>query len=116
MKRNYLKGDVILVELGKPPKGIKGHEQAYKRPCVVLKAFPQLQLAIIIPFTSASPKYSYYSIVRVLKGANGLTEDSFALCHQIRAVSFDRIISKTGTLDVKDILKIQAVLIDLLDI
>ncbi|MEK6616084.1 MAG: type II toxin-antitoxin system PemK/MazF family toxin [Bacteroidota bacterium] len=116
MKHNYQKGEILNVNLGKPPKEIKGHEQAYERPCVVVKSFNNLGLAVIVPCTTTDPRYSLFTIVKLLKGSGGLTSDSFALCHQIRTVSFDRVISKRGKLDNKDILKIHSVLIDTLEI
>ena len=116
MKQNYSKGDIIYVNLGNPPNEVKGHEQAKERPCVVIKSFNNLELAIIIPLTTKEAKYSLFTIVKILKGKAGLTADSYALCHQIRTISFDRIISKSAKLDTKDILKIQAVLIDTLEL
>jgi hypothetical protein len=45
MKQNYSKGEVINVNLGTPPKEVKGHEQGMERPCVVIRAFNNLNLA-----------------------------------------------------------------------
>ena len=42
MKQNYTKGEIINVNLGIPPKEIKGHEQGMERPCVVIKSFNNL--------------------------------------------------------------------------
>ena len=116
MKQNYTKGEIINVNLGSPPKEIKGHEQGLERPCVVIKSFNNLGLAVVIPLTTKEAKYSLFTIVKILKGTAGLTTDSYALCHQIRTISFDRIISKRSKLDYKDILKIQSVLIDTLEL
>lgn len=113
---NLTKGEIIDVNLGQPPKEVKGHEQGFERPCVVVKAFSNLGLAIVIPVTSKQPKYSIFTIVKLLNGSGGLTSDSYVLCHQIRTISFDRVIKKRAKLDVKDILKIHSVLIDTLEI
>lgn len=110
------KGEVVEVNLGNPPGEIKGHEQAFVRPCIVIKAFNNLQLAIVIPLTTKEPKYAYYTIVKLSKGTAGFRSDSFALCHQIRSVSFDRISQKRSRLEQKDILKIHSVLMDTLEI
>ena len=75
--------ELIDVNLGQPPKEVKGHEQGFERPCIVIKAFSNLGLAIVIPVTSKQPKYSIFTIVKLLKGTGGLTSDSYALCHQI---------------------------------
>lgn len=116
MKQNFTKGEIVNVNLGSPPTEIKGHEQGFVRPCIIIKSFNNLDLAIVVPLTTKSPKYSIYTIVKLLKGSGGLTEDSYALCHQIRTVSFDRIIGKRGKLDSKDISKIQSVLVDTLEL
>ncbi len=116
MKQNFTKGDIVNVNLGSPPKEIKGHEQGFERPCVVIRSFNNLDLAIVVPLTSKEAKYSLFTIVKILKGTAGLTADSYVLCHQIRTISFDRIVSKRARLDNKDILKIHSVLIDTLEL
>ncbi len=116
MKQNYTKGEIIDVNLGSPPEQVKGHEQGKQRPCIVVKSFNNLELAVVVPLTSKKPKFSIYTIVEISKGTTRLTEDSYALCHQIRTISFDRIVKKRGILDEKDILKIHSVLIDMLEL
>lgn len=116
MKQSYTKGEVIEVSLGDPPDDVKGHEQGMTRPCVVIKSFNFLELVVIVPLTSKEAKYSLFTIVKVPKGTAGLTADSYALCHQIRTVSFARIVGKRSKLENKDILKIHSVLIDTLEL
>lgn len=116
MRQNLFKGEVINVNLGAPPKEVKGHEQGFERPCVVIKAFNFLELAIVVPLTTKEPKYSLYTIVKISKGSGALTADSYALCHQIRTVSYDRILSKREKLDGSDVSKINAVLLDTLEL
>ena len=116
MKQHFTKGEIINVNLGTPPKEIKGHEQGFERPCIVIKSFSSLDLAIVVPLTTKEAKYSLFTIVKILKGTAGLTADSYALCHQIRTISYDRIVSKRAKLDTKDILKIHSVLIDTLEL
>lgn len=116
MKQNFSKGEIVNVNLGTPPKEIKGHEQGFERPCVIIKSFNNLDLAVVVPLTTKEAKYSLFTIVKILKGTAGLTADSFALCHQIRTISFDRIVSKRARLDNKDVLKIHSVLIDTLEL
>jgi mRNA interferase MazF len=110
------RGDVVDVNLGSPPEEIKGHEQGFIRPCVVMKALSPLKLAIVVPLTSKASKKPFYSVVALEKGFAGLKFDSFALCHQIRTISFDRIFNRRGQLSEKDFLKIQGVLADLLEL
>ena len=116
MNRIYQKGDIVNINLGEPPKEIKGHEQAFERPCVVIKAFNSLNLVIIVPCSTKEPKHGSYTIVKLSKGCGGLASDSYALCHQIRTVSFDRIRNKRGRLENKEILKIHSVLLDTLEL
>ena len=116
MRQNFQKGEIINVDLGSPPKEVKGHEQGFDRPCIVIKSFPQLELVIVAPCTSKEPKYNYYTIVKLPKGSGGLITNSYVLCHQIRTISFDRIKGKRGKLESKDLLKIQTVLLDTLEI
>ena len=111
---NFRQGDICLIDLGEPPIAIKGHEQALKRPCLIIKDFAYLKLFVIIPFTTKKPKFSYYTIVHIPKESYGLNKDSFALCHQVRTISIDRIIKKIGIISEKEFKKIQAVLIDTL--
>jgi mRNA interferase MazF len=116
MMLSYQKGEIINVDIGSPPNEVKGHEQAYDRPCLILKDFNQLGLVIVVPCTSKAPKQNIYTIVKLSKGSGGLTLDSYVLCHQIRAISYDRIINRRGKLDTKDFLKIQSVLLDTLEL
>lgn len=116
MKITFSKGDIVDVNLGNPPREVKGREQGKDRPCVVVKSFNNLGLLIIVPLTRSESKYSLFTIVKILKGSGGLTEDSYALCHQIRTVSIDRVLGNRGKLDMKDILKIHSVLIDTLEL
>ena len=55
MKQNFTKGEVINVNLGSPPKEIKGHEQGFERPCVIIKSFNNLDLAVVVPLTTSPP-------------------------------------------------------------
>jgi mRNA interferase MazF len=111
---NLNPGDICLIDLGEPPNAIKGHEQALTRPCVIIKDFKYLKLFVIIPITSQKPNYSHYTIVNLPQGIGGLQKESFALCHQIRTISLNRIIKNIGKLPEKEFKKIQAVLIDTL--
>lgn len=77
----YQKGEVVMVNLGDLPEQVKGHKQAYTRPCIIIRSFDYLKLAIIIPCTTKTPKYKLYTTVKLLKNSGGLTSDSFALCH-----------------------------------
>ena len=113
---NYLKqGTLVRVNLGKPPVGIKGHEQAFIRPAIVIKHFTELRLLIIVPCTTATTFESHYTTVKLLAGAGGLRKNSIVLCHQIRTISVDRIDGEPmGCLPKKELYKIHSCLVDIL--
>jgi mRNA interferase MazF len=110
------RSEVVLVDLGKVPTQIVGHEQANKRPCLIIQTLDFSDLAVVIPFTSKIPPTQIYSIVKVLAGAGGLTADSYALCHQIRSVSYHRIVKSMGVLPDRDFNKILTVLADFIEL
>lgn len=116
MKGSFIKGDIVDVNLGSPPAEVKGHEQGKIRPCIVIKSFNRLSLITVIPVTSVEPKYGTFTVVKIPKGTGGLTADSYALCHQIKTISFDRVLSYRGKLDATVIHKIHTVLIDTLEL
>ena len=109
-------GSIVNVDLGSPPDEVRGHEQAYERPCVVLKYFSKLKLAVVLPCTSKKPSKNYYTMVHLKIGTGNLNKDSYVLCHQIRTVFVDRISKVIGHLPEKDFYKIQAVQADILGI
>ena len=52
---------------------------------------------LAIPFTTNLRRASLPSCVRISKGDGGLTNDSVALCHQLRALDQMRLRRKLGT-------------------
>jgi len=83
---------------------------------LIIKAFNNHRLAIVIPCTKQKPKIPHYSIVFLPKGTAHLRYDSFALCNQIRTISYERILKRIGLLDEMNFLKIQMVLKDTLEL
>jgi mRNA interferase MazF len=112
----YRRGEIILVDLGKVGKGIVGHEEAEKHFCVVLKSLRQVGLVIIVPLSSNYPRNSSHTIVDCSQDPFNQGRQSYALCHQIRAVSDERVIKSRGALDNKHYNKILTVLADMLEI
>jgi mRNA interferase MazF len=110
----YQPCSIIWVDLGTPPSEVKGHEQGFDRPCVVLKDYTNLKLTTIIPLTTTKPNYAMYSVVAVPSATTILKDDSYALCHQIRTVSHGRIRKFEGTISNEEFLKIRGVLFTLL--
>ena len=112
----YKQGDIIDIDLGSPPKEVKGHEQGKTRPCVVFKSHEKLGLLIVLPITGTEAKYSPFTIVELQIGSSGLTKVSYVLCHQIRTVSTKRINKKRGVVSARELSKIITVLKDTLEI
>lgn len=110
MKKLYKKGDIVWADLGMPPDEIKGHEQAKARPCIIIAVFDAIELALIVPCTTKRPSRSIFTVVALSENSS---KDSFALCHQLRTISFERISNKKGQLSPKDLAKVQAVLTDI---
>jgi mRNA interferase MazF len=101
-------GTIVQVDLGLPP-GTKGREQQKHRPCVVVIHWPQLQLLMAVPISGSKPKVELYTTVILKPGSNGLIKESFALCHQLRSVSEERVGRTLGNLSALDLEKVRAV-------
>jgi len=110
----YAPGSIIYVNLGRPPVEVKGHEQGLTRPCIVLKDYTHLKLITIISLTSNKPKYAMYSVVAIPSATTILKLDSYALCHQVRTISYDRVKSFEGTISNEELMKVNGVLYTLL--
>ena len=114
MIRHLLKqADIIWVDFGEVKDAV-GHEQAKTRPCIVIKDFNKLQMAIVLPLSTKEK--SFYKVVKIEKVETGLSVDSYALCHQLRTISYDRIKGKSGTLSQRAFFKIKGVLVDILEL
>ena len=105
--------DVVRVNLGSVAEVI-GHEQANTRPCIIVQILEPYGLAVIVPLTTK--KSNLFHFVPIPKGTAGLTEDSYALCHQIRTISTKRILNILGTLPDRDFNKVLTVLADFLEL
>ncbi len=72
MSNIYQKGDIVWVDLGKPPKEINGNEQGFKRPAIILSDFGALKLALVAPCKTNDKKYLAPTSVLVPAGVGGL--------------------------------------------
>ncbi len=105
-KTKYKRGEIITVDLGKVgTMQIKGHEQGNTRPCVIIKSLHRIGLLIILPLTSKKPNNISFYHVKISKGVGNLIYDSYVLCHQIRSISTDRVLNKTGNLPSVEMIK-----------
>jgi mRNA interferase MazF len=79
----------------------KGTEQAGVRPVLIVqtdRANPHSPHPIIVPFTTRIRQKILPSHVLVPAGEGGLTQDSVALCEQIRVIDNGRLIHPLGNL------------------
>jgi mRNA interferase MazF len=92
------RGDVIWCDFSP----VVGSEQAGVRPAVVVQndmANRTSPCTIVVPFTTKIPRALFPSHAFVPAGVGGLTQDSVAMCEQIRVIDRQRIIRAAGQLD-----------------
>lgn len=92
------RGDVVLCDLNP----VVGTEQAGIRPAIIVqidRANAVSPHTIIVPFTTKIRKALLPSHAFVPAGVGGLSQDSVALCEQIRVIDKRRIIRVIGHLD-----------------
>ncbi|WKZ64960.1 MAG: type II toxin-antitoxin system PemK/MazF family toxin [Flavobacteriales bacterium] len=103
-------GTIVDVDLGEPP-ATKGHEQQKRRPCVVVVHLTKLGLLVVIPISGNRPTHvAFTSLALAASAANGLAKDSYALCHQVRSVSPERMKKVRGQLGALDLERVRGVL------
>lgn len=101
---SFSPGDVVVANLDPA----KGHEQRGRRPVVILSHLRQFGLIIIVPLTTKDK--GWWTQVGIPKGESRLPEDSFALCHQIRSLSVERVETFSGRISPLTLGKIKTVL------
>jgi mRNA interferase MazF len=88
------RGDVWLVNLDPT----RGHEQAGTRPALVVSVdelnHGPAGLAIVVPLTTKQKGIATH--VRISPSEGGLKRVSFAKCEDLRSVSTERLVRKTG--------------------
>ena len=92
---------------------IRGSEQAGTRPVLIFQADPLnafLRTAVIVPFTSNLNWARYPFCVHVPADEGGLTVESVALCHQIRAFDTARLIRRMGEISATTLTKVEQAL------
>jgi len=93
---------------------VRGSEQAGKRPIIIVQTDRLNKIAgytvvVVIPVTAeqVDQRRRYFNNVFIPQGEGGLTQDSVALCGQVRALSRDRLIRKRGDLSATTMGKIE---------
>jgi mRNA interferase MazF len=71
-----------------------GREIAKTRPCVIISVIGFSKICWVVPLTSKNNQLPFN--VEIPRQKTILTEKnpSFALCHQLRSISFDRLVKK----------------------
>jgi mRNA interferase MazF len=89
-----LRGDIWLVDLNPT----RGHEQAGKRPGIVVSAdlFNQgpAGLVVILPITTKARGIPFHVEINISEG--GLTKRSFIKCEDIRSITPKHLFKKVG--------------------
>ncbi len=109
------KGDVYFADLNP----VIGSEQAGTRPVVIVQNSILNRITrtvVVVPFTSNLRRAELPSAVLIPKGEGGLSQDSVALCHQVRVLDKTRLHTRLGTLSNEWITKIEDTLAFVLDI
>lgn len=112
----FSRADVVMANLGSPPDEVKGHEQGFSRPVVIIQVFEYSDLVVIVPFSSRYQTDRLFPVVRISAGSGGLTQDSWAMCQQVRSISTVRLGRKLGSLADPQFEAIALVLADFLDL
>lgn len=114
-KPTYQPGVVLWIELGtkrtpaNPTGEVVGHEQANKRPCIVIQSFPESDLLVIVPMTTKVPNKDLFVYTYPIPAGAPQPQPSYALCHQVRSVAVDRVIGKPiGTMPSREFNKVKS--------
>jgi mRNA interferase MazF len=95
------RGEVWLTELDP----VRGHEQAGRRPCVVLSvdAFNRgpAGLLIVAPLTTTARRVAAH--VEVDPPEGGLDRPSFIMCEAVRSISTERLMRRLGAINTSTI-------------
>jgi len=99
MNRKPGRGDVWLADLN----GVRGHEQAGKRPVLILSVneFNQgpAELIIVLPLTTWDRGIPFH--IPLVTPEGGIKQTSFAMCDAIRSISRERLHDFRGTVRLK---------------
>lgn len=103
------RGDIVLCDLNP----VIGTEQAGIRPVIVVQ-IDRANIAsphtIIVPFTTKLRQALLSSHAYIPAGKGGLSQDSVALCEQIRVIDIRRVVKGLGHLENIEFAKIETAL------
>jgi mRNA interferase MazF len=95
---NVSRGEIWLANLNP----VRGSEQAGTRPVLIFQTDTINRFTttvITIPFTTNLRRASLPSCIKISAGKGGLSNDSVALCHQLRVLDKTRLTKRLGLLD-----------------
>jgi mRNA interferase MazF len=99
MSQKIARGEIWLADLNP----VRGHEQAGKRPCLVVSVdlFNQgaAGLVVVVPITSKDKSIPFHVAVNPPDG--GLKVKSFIKCEDVRSLSVERLDKRLGSLSTK---------------
>ena len=98
---------------------ISGSEQGGRRPVLVVQndAVNRFtQTVLIVPFTTNLRREALPTCVRVSRGEGGLTEDSVALGHQLRAIDISRLADRLGNVTEETMLSVEDCILFAMDL
>lgn len=104
------RGDVWLANLNPT----QGSEQAGIRPVIIFQNNLVSRFSttvIVIPLTSNLRRAELPICLKISQGNGGLTQDSVALCFQMRVLDKGRLIRKLGELESKNIRDIENIVL-----
>ena len=110
MTDHLKRGEVWLANLDPT----KGSEQAGVRPVIIFQNDVVSQFStttITIPLTTNQRRASLPICMLIKQGDGGLSQDSVALCFQIRVLDKTRLTRKLGQLSAETITQLEAVML-----
>ncbi|MEB3121852.1 MAG: type II toxin-antitoxin system PemK/MazF family toxin [Snowella sp.] len=100
-----IRGEIWLIDLNP----VRGHEQAGKRPCLVVSVdlFHQggSGLAIVLPVTSKSKGIPFH--VRIDPPEGGVKMSSFIKCEDVRSISLERFEKRWGIVSLETMMAVE---------
>ena len=110
---DFSRGDIYHAEFPSSSR----HEQAGRRPAIVLADIPKVEMAIVVPLTSSLERSKLpFTLPISPSKENGLLEESIALIFQVRSLHKSRFGKKLGVIGHKDLEAIKAMLADMFKI
>ena len=107
------RGDVWFIDFGDPV----GREQSGRRPAVVVSAdrLNESRAGVVIVVPCTTTRRGLPSHVEIERGVSGLDEVSYAKCEDVKSVSDQRLVTRTGAVDDETLFGIARALKFLLD-